>query len=67
MTDQDPSPADIARVHATFDRVWSAADDTAERFYALLFEIAPQVRAFFHGDPTERRCKFMILKGRALA
>jgi hemoglobin-like flavoprotein len=59
MTDQDPSPADIARVHATFDRVWSAADDTAERFYALLFEIAPQVRALFQGDPTEQRRKFI--------
>jgi hypothetical protein len=53
MTDQDLSPKDIARVQATFDRVWSTADDTAERFYALLFEIAPQVRGLFHGDLTE--------------
>jgi hemoglobin-like flavoprotein len=59
MIDQDPSPADIARVHATFDRLWPTADDTAERFYAFLFEIAPQVRALFHGDPTEQRRKFM--------
>jgi hemoglobin-like flavoprotein len=59
MTDQDLSPEDIARVQATFDRVWSTADDTAERFYALLFEIAPQVRGLFHGDLTEQRRKFI--------
>jgi hemoglobin-like flavoprotein len=59
VVDQDPSPADIARVHATFDRLWPTADETAERFYALLFEIAPQVRALFHGDATEQRRKFM--------
>jgi hemoglobin-like flavoprotein len=59
MTDQDPSPEDVARVQATFDRVWSTADDTAERFYALLFEIAPQVKALFHGDLTEQRRKFI--------
>jgi hypothetical protein len=41
MADQDPSQADIARVQATFDRLWPTANDTAERFYALLFESAP--------------------------
>jgi hemoglobin-like flavoprotein len=59
MTDQDPSPEDVARVQATFDRVWSTADETAERFYALLFEIAPQARALFRGDLTEQRRKFI--------
>jgi hemoglobin-like flavoprotein len=59
MADQDPSRADIARVHATFDRLWPRAHDTAERFYALLFESAPHVRALFHGDLAEQRRKFM--------
>jgi len=40
MADQDPSQADIARVQATFDRLWPTANDTAERFYALLVESA---------------------------
>jgi hypothetical protein len=57
--DQEPSLADIAGVHATFDRLWPRADDAAERFCVLLFEIAPQVSALFHGDLTEQRCKFM--------
>jgi hemoglobin-like flavoprotein len=59
MGDQDPSQADIARVQATFDRLWPTANDTAERFYALLFERAPQLRALFHGDPDAQRRKFM--------
>jgi hemoglobin-like flavoprotein len=59
MGDQDPSQADIARVQATFDRLWPTANDTAERFYALLFERAPHLRALFHGDPAAQRRKFM--------
>jgi hemoglobin-like flavoprotein len=59
MADQDPSQADIARVQATFDRLWPTANDTAERFYALLFESAPQLRALFHGDAAAQRRKFM--------
>jgi hemoglobin-like flavoprotein len=57
--EQEPSPADIARVRATFDRVWPAAHETAERFYVRLFEIAPQAKVLFHGDLTEQRRKFM--------
>jgi hemoglobin-like flavoprotein len=59
MGDQDPSQADIARVQATFDRLWPTANDTAERFYALLFESTPQLRTLFHGDPDAQRRKFM--------
>ena len=59
MGDQDPSQADIARVQATFDRLWPTANDTAERFYALLFESAPHLRVLFHGDPADQRRKFM--------
>jgi hemoglobin-like flavoprotein len=59
MGDQEPSRADIARVQSTFDRLWPTAHDTAERFYALLFADAPEVRAMFHGDPAEQRRKFM--------
>jgi hemoglobin-like flavoprotein len=59
MGDQQPSRADIARVQATFDRLWPTAHDTAERFYALLFADVPQLRALFHGDLAEQRRKFM--------
>jgi hemoglobin-like flavoprotein len=59
MPDQAPSPADIARVRATFDRLWPSANETAEQFYACLFAIAPHVKPLFRGDPAEQRRKFM--------
>ena len=53
------SPADIALVRRSFDRIWPVAGRAADLFYGRLFEIAPHLRPLFRADMTEQKGKFM--------
>ena len=60
------SPADIALVRRSFDRIWPVAGRAADLFYDRLFEIAPDVRSMFPQDLTEQKKKLMGMLGTAV-
>jgi hemoglobin-like flavoprotein len=53
------TPADVALVQSSFDKVKPIADDAAALFYGRLFEIAPEVKPLFKGDIKEQGRKLM--------
>ncbi len=53
------TPADVALVKSSFDKVKPIASDAAALFYGRLFEIAPEVKPLFTGDIKEQGKKLM--------
>jgi hemoglobin-like flavoprotein len=53
------TPADVALVKSSFEKVKPIADDAALLFYGRLFEIAPEVKPLFKGDTKEQGRKLM--------
>ena len=53
------SAEDVARVRASFDRLWPRSSEMTELFYRRLFDVTPEVRTLFHDDMTEQRRKFI--------
>ena len=53
------TPAEIALVQSSFEKVLPIAPQAAALFYARLFERAPEVRALFKGDMEEQGRKLM--------
>jgi nitric oxide dioxygenase len=49
----------IDLIQASFVRIAPSADEAARRFYARLFEIAPELRPMFRGDMAEQGRKLM--------
>jgi len=50
---------EIALVRDAFDQVWSVSQKVSDRFYARLFETAPDLRPLFRGDMDEQKKKFI--------
>ena len=55
------TPAQIALVRSSFDKVLPMSEQAAAIFYARLFELAPQVRALFKGDMKDQGRKLMAM------
>jgi hemoglobin-like flavoprotein len=53
------TPAQIALVQTSFDKVAPIADQAAALFYQRLFDIAPDVRPLFKSDMNEQGKKLM--------
>lgn len=53
------TPARVAELRRTWQRVVPMADEVAQLFYERLFEIDPSLRALFQTDPVVRRRKLM--------
>lgn len=53
------SSEDIARLQASFDRLWAVSAQMADMFYTRLFDIAPQFRPMFREDMAEQQRKFI--------
>lgn len=53
------TPADVALVKSSFEKVKPIAGDAAALFYGRLFEIAPDVKPLFKGEITEQGRKLM--------
>ena len=53
-------------VQESFAEILPAADLTAQRFYARLFELDPTVRGMFPSDMTMQRQKFMSMLNTAV-
>jgi nitric oxide dioxygenase len=53
------SADDMARVRASFDRLWPVSPGMSALFYQRLFEIAPEVQVLFHFPMDEQRRKFI--------
>jgi nitric oxide dioxygenase len=57
------TPAQIALVQSSFEKVLPISEQAAAIFYSRLFELAPQVRALFEGDMTAQGRKLMAMLG----
>jgi nitric oxide dioxygenase len=53
------SAEDLARLRASFDRIWPVSPGMSTLFYQRLFEIAPDVQPLFHFPMDEQRRKFI--------
>lgn len=53
------TPQQIEIVQRSFAKVAPISDQAAKLFYGRLFEIAPDVKALFHGDMDEQGRKLM--------
>lgn len=53
----DPDQIDL--VQATYEQLLPMADALAERFYARLFELSPELRSLFPADMASQRHKLM--------
>jgi len=53
------TPADVALVKSSFDKVKPIASDAAALFYGRLFETAPEVKPLFKGEISEQGRKLM--------
>ena len=51
--------ADLDALRRTWERVVPLADETAQLFYARLFELDASLRPLFHADASVQRQKFM--------
>jgi len=50
----------VTLLRSTFDQIAPRADDVAQRFYARMFTVYPQVRPLFANTvPAEQRKKLM--------
>lgn len=61
------TPHQVMLVRASFDRVLPMTAKTAERFYARLFELAPQVRGLFGADLVSQGAKLMAMLASVVA
>lgn len=57
------SPEQVALLRESYRRLARAPEDASERFYARLFEIAPELRPMFPSDMSEQGMKFMSTLG----
>jgi len=57
----------ITLVRASFAHVAPISRDAAALFYGRLFEIAPELRALFHGDMEAQGAKLMAMLATAVA
>lgn len=53
------TPAEVALVKSSFEKVKPIASDAAALFYGRLFEVAPEVKPLFKGEITEQGRKLM--------
>jgi hemoglobin-like flavoprotein len=61
------TPAEIALIRGSFNKVRPISVQAAELFYGRLFEVAPGVRALFKGDMAEQGAKLMATIGMVVA
>ena len=52
-------PEHVAEIRRSWQLVAPLADETAQLFYARLFEIDPSLRTLFHAEPAVQRRKLM--------
>jgi len=57
------SPAQIALVQSSFEKIAPMASDAAALFYDRLFRTLPEVRPLFNGDMEEQGRKLMATLG----
>jgi hemoglobin-like flavoprotein len=55
------TPKDIELVQSSFAKIAPIDDETGNRFYDRVFEIAPEVRPLFRGDMDEQARMFMSM------
>jgi len=60
------TPARIALIRQTFHDLASEKQTASQRFYELLFEIAPDLRHLFRGDIGNQGMRFMSTLGTIL-
>jgi len=52
-------PEQVAELRRSWELVAPSADETAQLFYARLFELDPSLRTLFHAEPAVQRRKLM--------
>jgi nitric oxide dioxygenase len=60
------SPARIALIRQTFHDLAAEKQTASQRFYELLFEIAPELRKLFRGDIGNQGMRFLSTLGTIL-
>jgi len=60
------TPARIALIRQTFHDLAAEKQTASQRFYELLFEIAPELRGLFRGDMENQGMRFMSTLGTIL-
>jgi hemoglobin-like flavoprotein len=55
------TPAQIALIESSWDKVFAVKEAAAEHFYARLFELDPSLKPLFTGDMQEQGKKLMTM------